>query len=147
MIDEPIPLSIQLVERFYDPLSGEIYLDGDKITDLNVQEYRKQIALVSQEPSLYSGTIRFNILLGAIMPESEVTQEEIEQACRNANILDFIQSLPEYVLSLEKMNSNTYPFCYPAGSIPRSAEKARNSPVVKSVRITASCDCQLLRTD
>ena len=44
---------------------------------------------------MYAGTIRFNILLGAVKPESEVTQEEIEEACRNANILDFIQSLPQ----------------------------------------------------
>ena len=44
---------------------------------------------------MYAGTIKFNILLGAIKPASEVTQEEIEEACRNANILDFIQSLPE----------------------------------------------------
>lgn len=50
---------------------------------------------MSQEPTLYAGTVRFNILLGATKPESEVTQEEIEEACRNANILDFIQSLPE----------------------------------------------------
>ncbi|KIL62960.1 hypothetical protein M378DRAFT_80370 [Amanita muscaria Koide BX008] len=86
---------IQLLERFYDPLAGEIYLDGDLITSLNVQEYRKEIALVSQEPTLYAGTIRFNILLGAIKPHSEVTQEEIEAACRDANILDFIKSLPD----------------------------------------------------
>ncbi|KAM6494368.1 multidrug resistance protein 1 [Amanita muscaria] len=86
---------IQMLERFYDPLAGEIYLDGELITSLNVQEYRKQIALVSQEPTLYAGTIRFNILLGAIKPTSEVTQEEIEAACRDANILDFIESLPD----------------------------------------------------
>jgi len=86
---------IQLIERFYDPLAGQIYLDDELISELNIQEYRKQIALVSQEPTLYAGTVRFNILLGAIKPESEVTQEEIEQACRNANILDFIQSLPD----------------------------------------------------
>jgi len=86
---------IQLIERFYDPLAGEIYLDGELITDLNIQEYRKQIALVSQEPTLYAGTVRFNILLGAIKPAEEVTQEEIEEACRNANILEFIQSLPD----------------------------------------------------
>jgi ABC-type multidrug transport system fused ATPase/permease subunit len=72
-------------------------LDGELITDLNLQEYRKQIALVSQEPTLYAGSVRFNILLGAIKPAEEVTQEEIEDACRNANILEFIQSLPEYV--------------------------------------------------
>ncbi|KAF8957257.1 multidrug resistance protein 1 [Flammula alnicola] len=87
--------TIQLIERFYDPLHGEIYLDGERITDLNIQEYRKHLALVSQEPTLYAGTVRFNILLGAIKPESEVTQEEIEDACRNANILEFIQGLPQ----------------------------------------------------
>jgi len=86
---------IQLIERFYDPLAGEIFLDDELITELNVQEYRKEIALVSQEPTLYAGTVRFNILLGAIKPESEVTQEEIEKACQDANILEFIQSLPE----------------------------------------------------
>ena len=43
-------LSIQLVERFYDPLSGAIYIDGQPISELNIQEYRKNLALVSQEP-------------------------------------------------------------------------------------------------
>ncbi|KAJ2922300.1 hypothetical protein H1R20_g14801, partial [Candolleomyces eurysporus] len=85
---------IQLLERFYDPLAGDIYLDDQKISEFNVQDYRKHIALVSQEPTLYAGTVRFNILLGAIKPESEVTQEELEAVCRDANILDFIKSLP-----------------------------------------------------
>jgi ATP-binding cassette subfamily B (MDR/TAP) protein 1 len=67
------------------------------INELNVQEYRKHLALVSQEPTLYSGTVRFNILLGAIKPEEEVAQEEIEDACRKANILEFIEGLPQYV--------------------------------------------------
>lgn len=70
-------------------------LDGVDVSTLNLEEYRKSIALVSQEPTLYAGTIRFNILLGATKPTSEVTQDEIEQACRDANILDFIQSLPQ----------------------------------------------------
>ncbi|VDB87190.1 unnamed protein product [Peniophora sp. CBMAI 1063] len=86
---------IQLVERFYDPLHGQVTLDGQAINEFNVQEYRKNIALVSQEPTLYSGTIRFNILLGAAKPQEDVTQEEIVQACRNANILEFIESLPQ----------------------------------------------------
>ncbi|KAH9858203.1 P-loop containing nucleoside triphosphate hydrolase protein [Lenzites betulinus] len=87
--------TVQLIERFYEPRSGGIYLDNKPITELNVAEYRKNIALVSQEPNLYAGTVRFNVLLGATKPESEVTQEEIETACRNANILEFIQSLPD----------------------------------------------------
>ncbi|CCM03554.1 uncharacterized protein FIBRA_05690 [Fibroporia radiculosa] len=87
--------TIQLIERFYDALSGTVYLDDQPITEYNVNEYRKHIALVSQEPTLYSGSIRFNILLGATKPDSEITQEEIEDACRKANILDFIMGLPQ----------------------------------------------------
>ncbi|EJU03193.1 multidrug resistance protein 1 [Dacryopinax primogenitus] len=87
--------TIQMIERFYDPLAGTVSLDGIPITALNVADYRKHIAIVSQEPTLYAGTIRFNILLGACKPAEEVTQEEIEDACRDANILDFIKSLPD----------------------------------------------------
>ncbi|KAI0032067.1 P-loop containing nucleoside triphosphate hydrolase protein [Vararia minispora EC-137] len=86
---------IQLVERFYDPLSGRVTLDGTSINEFNVQEYRKHIALVSQEPTLYSGTVRFNVLLGATKPHDQVTEEEIRSACRDANILEFIEGLPQ----------------------------------------------------
>jgi len=86
---------IQLLERFYDPQSGEILIDGKDITELNVQDYRALVALVSQEPTLYAGSIKFNILLGATKPAEEVTQEELEKACREANIYDFITSLPK----------------------------------------------------
>jgi len=86
---------IQMAERFYDPKSGQIYFDDQPIPELNVQMYRRQLAMVSQEPTLYAGSLRFNVLLGAIKPESEVTQEEIESVCRQANILDFIQGLPD----------------------------------------------------
>ncbi|KAF8335499.1 multidrug resistance protein 1 [Cantharellus anzutake] len=85
---------IQLIERFYDPLSGKILLDGNDISELNVQDYRKHLALVSQEPTLYAGTIKSNILLGATKPVEEVTQEEIERVCRDANIFNFINGLP-----------------------------------------------------
>ena len=50
--------------------------------------------------TLHAGTIRFNILLGSTKPESEIMQEEIEVACRDANILDFIQSLPKFEFML-----------------------------------------------
>ncbi|KAF7369875.1 hypothetical protein MSAN_00616700 [Mycena sanguinolenta] len=86
---------IQLIERFYEPGSGKISLDSVVVDTLGIQEYRSHMALVSQEPTLYAGTIRFNILLGALEPEAEVTQEEIEAVCRDANILEFIQSLPK----------------------------------------------------
>ncbi|TDZ29406.1 Leptomycin B resistance protein pmd1 [Colletotrichum spinosum] len=84
--------TIALLERFYDPLSGGVYVDGKEISTLNVNQYRSFIALVSQEPTLYQGTIKENILLGAA---TEVTDQDIEDACREANIYDFIVSLPE----------------------------------------------------
>jgi len=86
--------TIQLIERFYNPTSGDIYLDDHEISSLNITAYRQCMALVSQEPTLYAGTIRFNILLGATKPASEVTEAEVERACADANILEFISSLP-----------------------------------------------------
>ncbi|KAM0748705.1 P-loop containing nucleoside triphosphate hydrolase protein [Meredithblackwellia eburnea MCA 4105] len=86
---------IQLVERFYDPLAGIVEVDGQDIAELDIQTYRQSVALVSQEPTLYAGTVRWNITLGANVHEAEVTQEQVEQACRDANIHDFIMSLPD----------------------------------------------------
>ncbi|KAF7325220.1 hypothetical protein MKEN_00566300 [Mycena kentingensis (nom. inval.)] len=85
---------IQLLERFYEVGGGRISLDGAPIDTLDIQQYRSRIALVSQEPTLYAGTIRFNVSLGALKPAEEVTQEELEKACTDANILEFIQGLP-----------------------------------------------------
>lgn len=80
------------MERFYDPLSGGVYVDGKEISSLNLTDYRSHLALVSQEPTLYQGTIKENILLGA--DRGEVSDELIIQACKDANIYDFIMSLP-----------------------------------------------------
>jgi ATP-binding cassette subfamily B (MDR/TAP) protein 1 len=75
--------------------SGAILIDDKPLPDFDLPEYRKDVALVSQEPTLYSGSLRFNVLLGATIPHDEVTQEELEEACRKANILEFIKDLPE----------------------------------------------------
>ncbi|KAK0646301.1 P-loop containing nucleoside triphosphate hydrolase protein [Cercophora newfieldiana] len=84
--------TIALLERFYDPLAGGIFIDGKEISSLNINEYRSFIALVSQEPTLYQGTIKDNILLGA---PHEITDEQIIFACQEANIYEFILSLPD----------------------------------------------------
>ncbi|KAM0748317.1 P-loop containing nucleoside triphosphate hydrolase protein [Meredithblackwellia eburnea MCA 4105] len=86
---------IQLVERFYDPLAGTVEVDGQDVSELDVQSYRQSVALVSQEPTLYAGTVKWNITLGANMPADQITQEQIEKACKDANIHDFIMSLPD----------------------------------------------------
>ena len=84
--------TIALLERFYDPLAGGIFIDGREISKLELNDYRTHLALVSQEPTLYQGTVKENVLLGADGPE--VSDERIVQACKDANIYDFIMSLP-----------------------------------------------------
>ncbi|KAI0152971.1 leptomycin B resistance protein pmd1 [Xylariaceae sp. FL1272] len=83
---------IALLERFYDPTSGQILVDGQDISELEVNSYRSLISLVGQEPTLYSGTIGDNLTLGSA---KSVTQAEIIQACKDANIYDVITSLPQ----------------------------------------------------
>ncbi len=84
--------TIALMERFYDPLAGGIFVDGRDISSFNINNYRGFLALVSQEPTLYQGSIRENVLLGA--DREDVPEEAIVQACKDANIYDFIISLP-----------------------------------------------------
>ncbi|GMG04861.1 unnamed protein product [Aspergillus oryzae] len=83
---------ISLLERYYNPTSGSIQLDGSDIRDMSLASYRSHLSLVQQEPVLYQGTIRENIALGL---KEEATEERIYEACRQANIFDFVSSLPD----------------------------------------------------
>ena len=83
---------ISLLERFYDPTSGRITLNGDDISLMSPYAYRRYMSLVQQEPPLYLGSVRENIAIGL---EYEPSEEEVHEACRQANALDFISSLPE----------------------------------------------------
>ncbi|KAG1688097.1 hypothetical protein DVH05_004413 [Phytophthora capsici] len=82
---------IALIERFYDPQSGTIYLDGRDVKTLNVKWLRSQIGMVSQEPVLFATTIFENIAMGG----DNVTREEAMKACKLSNAHNFIMSLPE----------------------------------------------------
>ncbi|KAI5425827.1 ABC transporter B family member 1 [Lathyrus oleraceus] len=82
---------VSLIERFYDPTSGQVMLDGQDIKTLKLKWLRQQIGLVSQEPALFATTIRENILLG----RPDANQVEIEEAARVANAHSFIVKLPE----------------------------------------------------
>ncbi|EFQ96900.1 multidrug resistance protein 2 [Nannizzia gypsea CBS 118893] len=84
---------ISILERFYDYQGGHIRLNGTELSSLDLKPYRQTMSLVSQEPTLYQGTIRDNITLG-IKPDA-VTTEQVHQACRDAEIHDFIASLPD----------------------------------------------------
>uniref|UniRef100_A0A3B3ZCF8 ATP-binding cassette sub-family B member 10, mitochondrial n=2 Tax=Periophthalmus magnuspinnatus TaxID=409849 RepID=A0A3B3ZCF8_9GOBI len=84
---------VSLLLRLYDPDTGFITLDGHDIRDLNPYWLRSNIGTVSQEPVLFSCSIRDNITYGAPEP-SAVTTEEIYQVARAANAFDFIQAFP-----------------------------------------------------
>ncbi|XP_065439372.1 ATP-dependent translocase ABCB1-like isoform X5 [Chrysemys picta bellii] len=83
--------AIQLLQRFYDPVQGEITLDGRDIRTLNIKWLREHIGLVSQEPILFATTIADNIRCG----REGITDYEIEKAAKKANAFDFISRLPE----------------------------------------------------
>lgn len=81
---------ITLIPRFYDPLEGEILIDGQNIADVTKSSLRKHLAYVSQQPYLFEGTIRDNIRYGRL----EATDAEIEEAARLAYAHDFIIAQP-----------------------------------------------------
>ncbi|XP_039599119.1 ATP-dependent translocase ABCB1-like [Polypterus senegalus] len=85
--------TVQLLERFYDPINGHVLVDGNDITSLNLVWLRSQIGIVSQEPILFDTSIAENIRYGD--NSRSVTQEEIEEAAKKANIHNFIEDLPQ----------------------------------------------------
>lgn len=101
---------IAMFERFYDPSTGSLSIDGDSLTALNPRLYRRIVSLVQQEPTLFQGTIRENVALGIDDPTAtnptddsktpaaaaiEVSDADIEAALRAANAWDFVSSLPD----------------------------------------------------
>nr|DBA25041.1 TPA: hypothetical protein GDO54_012614 [Pyxicephalus adspersus] len=85
--------SVQLLQRFYDPLQGAVLFDNVDVKKLNVQWLRSQIGIVSQEPVLFNCSIAENIAYGD--NSRVVSMEEIQQAAKAANIHSFIEQLPE----------------------------------------------------
>uniref|UniRef100_A0A8B9KWW1 ABC-type xenobiotic transporter n=1 Tax=Astyanax mexicanus TaxID=7994 RepID=A0A8B9KWW1_ASTMX len=83
--------TVQLLQRFYDPQEGTVTIDDHDIRSMNVRCLRELIGVVSQEPVLFATSIAENIRYG----REDVTQEEIEQATREANAYDFIMKLPD----------------------------------------------------
>ncbi|WZZ01654.1 hypothetical protein YC2023_073982 [Brassica napus] len=82
---------ISLIERFYDPLKGSVRIDGHDLKSYNLRSLRRHIALVSQEPALFAGTIRDNIMYGAA--SENIDESEIIEVAKAANAHEFITSL------------------------------------------------------
>lgn len=81
----------QLIPRFYEVTKGEILIDGINVKDIKIKSLRENIGMVQQDIFLFTGTIKENILYGK--PDAKDT--EVLKAAKNANIHDFILSLPE----------------------------------------------------
>ncbi|KAI3852461.1 hypothetical protein MKX03_017750 [Papaver bracteatum] len=80
-----------IIQRFYDVKSGAVMVDGVDLRELNLGWYRGNTALVSQEPVIYSGTIRDNIIFGKL----EASESEVVEAAKAANAHDFISALKD----------------------------------------------------
>ncbi|HVS76445.1 MAG TPA: lipid A export permease/ATP-binding protein MsbA [Steroidobacteraceae bacterium] len=80
---------VSLLPRFYDPASGSILIDGRDIRDYELTSLRRQIAVVSQDVTLFDDTIRNNIAFGR-----DVSESDLMQAAEAAHVLEFVSSLP-----------------------------------------------------
>lgn len=80
-----------LLPRFYELTGGKITIDGENIKDFTLESLRKNIGIVHQDVYLFCGTVRENIAYG----KPDASDEEIIEAAKNANIHDFIMSLPD----------------------------------------------------
>ncbi|OQR92805.1 ATP-binding Cassette (ABC) Superfamily [Achlya hypogyna] len=83
--------AIALLQRFYDPSAGVVSVDGHDLRTLNLPAFRSHVAIVSQEPVLFSGSIADNIAMG----KPGATRAEIEDAASKANAHDFICRFPD----------------------------------------------------
>jgi ABC-type multidrug transport system fused ATPase/permease subunit len=82
---------VNLLPAFYEPTQGRITIDGQDIHDISLASLRARIAVVSQEPFLFNGTVRENILYGRL----DATEDELVVAARAANCHEFISRLPD----------------------------------------------------
>lgn len=94
---------ISLLERWYQPTSGSILLDGCDVTKLGVKWLRRQIALVQQEPQLFNASIYENIVHGLVGTkyENASVQEKatlVQRACAEARVSEFVSKLPDVSL-------------------------------------------------
>ncbi|KAL8199868.1 hypothetical protein R6Q57_013436 [Mikania cordata] len=87
---------VSLVPRFYDPEKGEVLIDDHNVKDLDIKFLRTNIGVVSQEPALFSGTIKDNMKVGG---NKDVDDEQINRASIMANAHTFISDLPNQYLT------------------------------------------------
>ena len=82
---------VHLIPRFYDPVSGQVLIDGHDLRDVSISSLRRNIGMVMQESFLFAGTLRENIKYG----RPDASDEEVVQAAIAANAHDFIMEFPD----------------------------------------------------
>ncbi|XP_051144246.1 ABC transporter B family member 15-like [Andrographis paniculata] len=87
--------ALGLIERFYDPTKGSVLIDEHDVRSYNLRNLRSHIAMVSQEPVLFAGTIHENIAYGRGEGEGDATEAEVVEAARLANAHEFISSMKD----------------------------------------------------
>ena len=80
-----------LVPRFYDATAGRVLVDGADVRDLTRRSLRREVGVISQDPFLFSATVRENIAFGA----TDATDEQVVEAARAAQAHEFVQALPD----------------------------------------------------
>ena len=83
---------VDLIPRFYDPTQGYILIDGIDLKNFEINSLRRQIAIVSQDTFIFNNSIQNNI---AYAMKKSISKDEIIEAARQANALEFIQDLPQ----------------------------------------------------
>jgi len=84
---------VQLIERFYEPSAGDIFVDDKLLSKVKLRQLRQQIGYVPQEPILFNTTIKKNILMG----KPDATNEEIIEALKKTNAWEFVQKYTKQI--------------------------------------------------
>ena len=95
---------VNLLDRFYDPVSGQVLVDGQDISEATIASLRSNIGVMTQEPFLFSGTVRENLVYG----KDNATEDEILNACQKLGLMTFINSLPAGLDSPIKQESMSH---------------------------------------
>jgi len=82
---------VKLLFRYFEPDAGNILLDGENISDLDIARYRRRLAIVHQDVDIFNGTVLNNLTYG----DRKVSLEKVQEACQIAQVDEFIQELPE----------------------------------------------------
>jgi len=128
---------INLISRFYDPLSGDILINDQEISKVDIASLRKNIALVSQDTIIYNQSFMNNIRIGRL----EATENEIIKAAKSADIHDFIDASPQgYNTVLEENGNNLSGGQKQRISIARAILK--DAPILLLDEATSSLDAE-----